>query len=73
MKDGGYSEKLEREMNMEFTKAGVLAEVNQALDNGLITEEQLLNELLLGMTNVELKDNWEWIKRNWDIEDEDLD
>ncbi len=73
MKDGGYSEKLEREMNMEFTKAGVLAEVNQALDNGLITEEQLLNELLLGMTNVELKDNWEWVKRNWDIDDEDLD
>ncbi len=58
---------------MEFTKAGVLAEVNQALDNGLITEEQLLNELLLGMTNVELKDNWEWVKRNWDIDDEDLD
>ena len=53
---------------MEFTKAGVLAEVNQALDNGLISPEQLLNELLLGMTNVELKENWEWVKRNWEIE-----
>ena len=58
---------------MEFTKAGVLAEVNQALDNGLISPEQLLNELLLGMTNVELKENWEWVKRNWDINDEDID
>ena len=58
---------------MEFTKAGVLAEVNQALDNGLISPEQLLNELLLGMTNVELKENWEWVKQNWDINDEDID
>ena len=58
---------------MEFTKAGVLAEVNQALDNGLISPEQLLNELLLGMPNVELKENWEWVKQNWDINDEDID
>ncbi len=53
---------------MEFTKASVLDEVNDALDNGLISEAQLLNELLLGMTNVELKENWEWVKRNWEIE-----
>ena len=53
---------------MEFTKASVLDEVNAALDNGLISEAQLLNELLLGMTNVELKENWEWVKRNWEIE-----
>ena len=58
---------------MEFTKASVLDEVNDALDNGLISEAQLLNELLLGMTNVELKENWEWVKQNWDINDEDID
>ena len=54
-------------------KADVLGEVNDALDNGLISPEQLLNELLLGMTNVELKENWEWVKQNWDINDEDID
>ena len=54
---------------MEFTKASVLDEVNDALDNGLISEAQLLNELLLGMTNVELKENWDYIKQNWDLEE----
>ena len=58
---------------MEYTKAGVLAEINIVLDNEIMTAEQLLDELMGAMTNVELKENWEWVKQNWDINDEDID
>ena len=89
---------------MEFTKAGVLGEINYVLDNELmskdqlldemlgapshlfststhsfisslldnewIREEQLLDEMLGAMTADQLKEIWEYIKRNWEIEDE---
>ena len=31
--------------------------------------EQLLDEILGAMTNVELKENWDYIKQNWDLEE----
>ncbi len=53
-----------------FTKAGVLGEINYVLDNEIMSAEQLLGELLGAMTDVELKENWDYIKSNWEIEDE---
>jgi hypothetical protein len=53
-------------MTKAYTKAGVLGEINNALDNKLMTAEQLLDELLGAMTADELKENWKYIKRNWE-------
>ncbi len=58
-----------RRFEMEYTKAGVLAEINIVLDNEIMTAEQLLDELMGAMTNVELKENWDYIKQNWDLEE----
>ena len=55
---------------MYTTKAGILGEINNVLDNEIMSAEQLLDELLGAMTIDELKENWEYIKRNWEIEDE---
>ena len=55
---------------MEFTKAGVLGEIYNVLDNEIMSAEMLLDEMLGAMTADELKENWEYIKRNWEIEDE---
>ncbi len=67
MKDGGYSEKLEREMDMDFGRDNALDEINAVLDNEIMTAEQLLQEMMLSMTTQELKENWDHIKQNWDI------
>ena len=53
-------------MTKAYTKAGVLGEINNALDNKLLTADQLLDELLRAMTADELKENWKYIKRNWE-------
>tara|TARA_Y100000004_G_scaffold91862_1_gene102895 strand:+ start:1042 stop:1233 length:192 start_codon:yes stop_codon:yes gene_type:complete len=53
-------------MTKAYTKAGVLGEISNALDNKLMTAEQLLDELLGAMTADELKENWKYIKRNWE-------
>ena len=45
----------------------VLGEINDVLDNEIMTPEQLLGELLLSMETPELRENWEFIKRNWEI------
>ena len=50
-----------RTMNREH----VLGEINEVLDNEIMTAEQLLGELLLSMETPELRENWELIKRNW--------
>jgi hypothetical protein len=52
-----------RTMNREH----VLGEINEVLDNEIMTAEQLLGELLLSMETPELRENWEFIKRNWEI------
>ena len=54
---------------MYTTKAGILGEINHVLDNELMTAEQLLDELLGAMTIDELKENWDYIKQNWDLEE----
>ena len=51
----------------EYTKASVLAQINVVLDNELMSSEQLLGELLGAITDVELKENWDYIKQNWEI------
>ena len=53
-----------------FTKASVMGEINHVLDNEIMSAEQLLDEMLGAMTIDELKENWDYIKRNWEIEDE---
>ena len=52
-----------RTMNRE----PVLGEINEVLANEIMTAEQLLGELLLSMETPELRENWEFIKRNWEI------
>ena len=44
-----------RTMNREH----VLGEINEVLDNEIMTAEQLLGELLLSMETPELRENWE--------------
>ena len=58
-----------KEIEMYTTKAGILGEINIVLDNEVMTAEQLLDELLGAMTIDELKENWDYIKQNWDLEE----
>ena len=44
------------------------SEINIVLDNEIMTAEQILQEMMLSMTTQELKENWDYIKRNWEIE-----
>ena len=44
------------------------SEINVVLDNEIMTAEQILQEMMLSMTTQELKENWEHIKQNWDLE-----
>jgi len=48
-------------------RTAVLSEINDVLDNEIMTAEQLLGELLLSMEANELNENWDHIKRNWEI------
>ena len=56
--------------NME-ERATVLGEINDILDNGFMTAEQILGELLLAMSTQELNENWDHVKRMndwWNID-----
>ena len=53
--------------SLSFSTAA--SEINVVLDNEIMTAEQLLDELMGAMTNVELKENWDYIKQNWDLEE----
>lgn len=44
-----------------------LSEINAVLDNEIMTAEQLVQELMMSMSTVELNENWDYIKRMWDI------
>ena len=44
------------------------SEINVVLDNEIMTAEQILQEMMLSMTTQELKENWEHIKQNWELE-----
>ena len=44
-----------------------LSEINAVLDNKIMTAEQLVQELMMSMSTVELNENWDYIKRMWDI------
>ena len=44
------------------------SEINIVLDNEIMTAEQILQEMMLSMTTQELKENWDYIKQNWEIE-----
>ena len=44
------------------------SEINIVLDNEIMTAEQILQEMMLSMTTQGLKENWDYIKRNWEIE-----
>ena len=52
---------------MNVRRTTVLGEINDVLDNEIMTAEQLLGELLLSMEANELNENWDHIKRNWEI------
>tara|TARA_R100000406_G_scaffold3868_3_gene2851 strand:- start:134 stop:343 length:210 start_codon:yes stop_codon:yes gene_type:complete len=54
-------------IEMYTTRASVLAEINHVLEDNVMTKDELLDELLLVMTMDELKENWEYIKRVWEI------
>ena len=54
--------------NMDFGRDNALSEINDVLDNEIMTAEQLLGELMLSMGTQELKENWDHIKRMWDLD-----
>ena len=45
-----------------------LSEINDVLDNQLMTESELLWALLGSMETPEIRENWEYIKRCHDLE-----
>lgn len=53
-------------INMNVRTA-VLSEINDVLDNHIMTAEQILGELLGAMEVSELNENWDHIKRSWEI------
>ena len=52
--------------SLSFSTAA--SEINVVLDNEIMTAEQILQEMILSMTTQELKENWEHIKQNWELE-----
>ena len=54
--------------NMERAFSTVVGEINDVLDNEIMTAEQILGELLMAMSTKELNENWDFIKQNWEIE-----
>lgn len=56
-----------RERTNMNVRSDVLGEINDVLDNEIMTAEQILGELLGAMTTNELNENWDYIKRNWEI------
>lgn len=54
-------------MDMDFGRDNALCEINDVLDNEIMTAEQILQEMMMSMTTQELKENWEHIKQQWDI------
>ena len=46
-----------------------LGEINDVLDNELMTESELLWALLGSMETPEIRENWEYIKRCHELED----
>ena len=54
-------------MDMDFGRDNALSEINEVLDNEIMTAEQLLGELMQAMSTQELNENWEHIKQHWDI------
>lgn len=48
-------------------RTAVLSEINDVLDNHIMTAEQILGELLGAMEVSELNENWDHIKRSWEI------
>ena len=54
-----------RERTNMNVRSDVLGEINDVLDNEIMTAEQLLGELLGAMTTDELNENWDYIKKNW--------
>ena len=49
------------------------SEINIVLDNEIMTAEQILQEMILSMTTQELKENWEHIKQNWELNYDQLE
>ena len=52
-------------------KPETMVAINDAVDNGLFTADAMLQELMAAMDGTELTECWEYIKRMWEIEDEE--
>ena len=58
------------ERRMYRGKPETMAAINDAVDNGLFTADAMLQELMAALDGTELTECWDYIKRNWEIEDE---
>ena len=52
-------------------KPETMVAINDAVDNGLFTADAMLQELMAAMDGTELTECWAYIKRMWEIEDEE--
>ena len=52
-------------------KPETMVAINDAVDNGLFTADAMLQELMAAMDGTELTECWDYIKRMWEIEDEE--
>jgi hypothetical protein len=51
-----------------WSREFLLGEINDILDMEMISPEQLLGELLMSMETPEIRENWEFIKRNHEFD-----
>jgi len=50
-------------MSDYMDRADISDEIDEVLENGLMSKGQLLDELLAAMETPEIRENWEYIKR----------
>ena len=52
------------------SKVQAMCAINDAVDNGIFTADVMLQELMSALDGRELTECWDWIKQNWEINDE---
>ena len=55
---------------MMDSKVQAMCAINDAVDNGIFTADVMLQELMSALDGQELTECWDWIKQNWEINDE---
>jgi len=54
----------------EFTglRSQIYDEIDEVLNSGVMTAQQMLDEVICGMSVDDLSDHWDDLKRNWELD-----